>query len=449
VAVTLSLAKRLGTAGYGQIEFAFNLVFWMVLLVREGFDVIAAREIARHPRLVRKVVEHVLAIRLLVASVLLTALVVGTRLLLPGETERAVLGLYGLMLLTTALGLDFVYRGLEKMGLVALSMFVRTSVYAVAVWFAVRYPEQVIWVPILLITGEVCGIALVWAVFVMRYGLPRPRLRQGRALRVFLHRGRTIYLIQVSQALVASVDILVVGLMSGWTGVGLYSASHRMVVAVLTFGLIFQQVAFPSLARSWRSSPEEGRRALNGLVRVLVLGFLPIAVGTSVLAVPLVACLFGPEYRGSAPLLALEIWRAPLLSLAFLYQTTLIALNKEALGVRLLIGGAIGAVPLTALLRWGFGLPGAAAATVLVSLSLAVLGYVRLSREGRQPAWHHQLYRPLVAVAVLVPVSLLLARWHVGLGVLGGAIAYLVTILACGGLKQEDLQMILPNRASL
>jgi O-antigen/teichoic acid export membrane protein len=173
---------------------------------------------------------------------------------------------------------------------------------------------------------------------------------------------------------------------------------------------------------------------------------LPIAVGTSVMAVPLVACLFGPEYAGSAPLLSLEIWRAPLLSLAFLYQTTLIALNKEALGVRLVIGGAICAVPLTVVMRWSFGLPGAAAATVLVSLALAILGYVRLSREGRQPDWHHQLGRPLLAVAALVPVSLILTRWHVGLGVLGGAVAYLATIVACGGLKREDVRMLVPGR---
>src|SRR5262245_32282745 len=50
VLVTLYLAKCLGTEGYGRVEFAFNIAFWLALLVREGLDVIAAREIARHPR---------------------------------------------------------------------------------------------------------------------------------------------------------------------------------------------------------------------------------------------------------------------------------------------------------------------------------------------------------------------------------------------------------------
>ena len=33
VIVTLSLAKRLGVDGYGRIEFAFSVVFWLVLVV--------------------------------------------------------------------------------------------------------------------------------------------------------------------------------------------------------------------------------------------------------------------------------------------------------------------------------------------------------------------------------------------------------------------------------
>ena len=45
VIVSLSLMKRLGVVGYGRIEFAFNVVFWLVLLVRDSSDVIVARAV--------------------------------------------------------------------------------------------------------------------------------------------------------------------------------------------------------------------------------------------------------------------------------------------------------------------------------------------------------------------------------------------------------------------
>ena len=62
-----------------------------------------------------------------------------------------------------------------------------------------------------------------------------------------------------------------------------------------------------------------------------------MAIGTTVLAAPLVHTLFGASYDDAATLLAIGIWRAPLLTLAFLYQTTLIALNRESAGVRMLL----------------------------------------------------------------------------------------------------------------
>jgi O-antigen/teichoic acid export membrane protein len=442
VAVTLFLAKTLGAAGFGRIEFAFNIVFWLVLLVREGLDIIAAREIARHPRLVRPMVNHILAIRGTLALSLLSGLLLVGYATLSDFTDRLILSLYGLLLLTTACGLDYVYRGLERMWLVAISLAIRTSIYAVGVALLVFRPEQALWVPVCLVTGELSGIALVWWVYTRRYGWPRPSLRGSRRLTVFVNRGRPIYLIQVSQAVIGSTDLLVVGLMSLWADVGRYGAPHRMVTAILTFGLIFQQVVFPSLARSWRADPTEGRRALNALVRVLVLGLVPITVGVMILSAPLVKFLLPPEYAEAGLLLALGIWRAPLLTLAYLYQTSLIALNREAAGVKLLLAGALGAGPLVAVFRWSFGLPGAAVAVILTGLALVIAGHCRLAQEGRAPVWHYHLGKPLLAAAPMAAVCCTLRQGPVLVSVLVGATTYGMALGALGGLKRSDLKTI-------
>ena len=439
VAVTLLLVRRLGREGYGRIEFGFHVVFWLVLLVREGLDVIGAREIARHPRLVRPLVNHALAIRGALALGLLAGLAIAQRVLFTEVQDRAILGLYGLMVATTAMGLDFVFRGLERMALVAVSLMIRTGVYATGVALLVGGPERAAWVPALLVAGESIGIGLVWVAYARQFGLPRPSLGGSTFARVFLRRGRSVYLIQVSQAVISSVDLLVVGACCNWGEVGLYSAPHRMVSAVLTFGLIFQQVVFPSLSRSWRDSPAVARRSLDGIVRLLMMALLPMAIGASVLAGPLVQLLFKSDYLGASTLLAIGVWRAPLLTLAFLYQTTLIALNREAAGVRLLLAGAIGSGPLVGVSLWAFGLPGAVGAVVLTGLALVGAGYWRLRIEGRGPAWHHQLARPLLASAAMVPACWVLSGWHVLVGVGGGALVYLATLATLGGFRKGEL----------
>jgi len=441
--VMLGLAQRLGAAGYGRIELAFNIVLWLVLLVREGLDVIATREIARHPRLIRPLVNHILALRLCLAGALLVGLVAVGVLVFSGATERLLLGLYGLLLLTTAIGLDFVYRGLERMGLVAVSLMLRTSIYALGVGIWVTDPSRIVWVPVCLVIGELSGIALVWFHYVRGFGLPRPSLRAGKTARTILRRGRPVYLIQVAQAVIASADLLVVGLMSQWTDVGLYGAPHRMVTAVLTFGVIFRQVVFPTLARTWRASAEQSREALEGMVGILMIGLVPIAAGGTMLADPLVELLLGPEYQGSGPLLAVCALRIPLLTVAFLYQAALIALNREAAGVRMLIAAAASVGPLAALLRWQFGLIGAACSVVIVGFVLLALGHRRLSREGRAPARHHQVFLPIVGSLAMLPVALGIAQWHVLPAILGGAATYLAVLWMLGGLDLERWKRLL------
>ena len=341
------------------------------------------------------------------------------------------------MLFTTASGLDFVYRGTECMGLLAISLCLRTSIYAVGVLAWVGGARQIVWVPIWLAFGEASGIALVWLHYLRNHRAPRPRLG-FRFLTILMQRGRTVCVIQLSQAVISTADLMVVGLLSSWWDVGRYGAPHRMVTALLTFGLIFQQAAFPTLARLWRQTAQAGREALDSLVEVLVTALLPVAIGTTILAEPLVR-LLPEDYAGAGLLLALGISRAPLLILAFLYQTTLIALNRETVGVRSLLLAALGIGPVVALLRIYFGLPGAASGVILLGLALVVAGYASLAREGRHPAWHHHLARPLAASLVMVPVCLALKRWHVLLAVLGGAVAYALVLLSLGGLHRTRL----------
>lgn len=442
VLVTLGLAHELGKEGYGRVEFAFNVVFWLVLLVRNGSEVIAARELARHPRLIRPLVNHILGIKIVVAAVLFLALGVVGWLGMTDPIGRALLLLYGLMLVTTALGIDFVYRGVERMGLLAVSLYLRTAVYSLGVYFWVNDAVAILAIPAWLAVGESLGIALVWARYIREYGLPRPTLTR-RFLAVFGRRCRPVLLIQVAQTVLGSVDLMVVGLLRPWDEVGLYGAPHRMIAAALTFGMIFQQVVFPTLARSWRATSAEARRSLNSLVRALAIGMVPLAVGTTVLADPLIAAILPASYQGGGWLLALGIWRAPLLTLVFLYHTALIATNRESSGVWLLVLGALGSGPLVAVLLHWFGLPGAAVGLGVVALMLVVASYGCLTRESRQPAWHHHLGRPTLASLAMIPVCTAFAPAHLLAAIAAGALTYAIALIMLGGLNRDDIRAIL------
>ncbi len=437
--MTLALTRRLDDTGFGRIEFAFNVVFWLVLIVRDCFETIVTREIARHPRLTRTLVNHILAVKLILAVGILAMLTGASVLLFSEALDRSVMILYGLLLLTTALGLDFVFRGKEAMGLVAVSLMVRTTVYCAGVWFWVDSPARILLVPLWLAAGELTGIALVWVAYTRKYGFPRPVLG-FRFLVVLLSRGRSVGLIHLCQAVIVSADFLVVGLLNPWSEVGHYGAANRMITAVMAFGMILQQVVFPALSRNWRVAPESGQRLLDFAVRALVSGFIPIAVGGSLLSQPLVQFLFPLKYQHADVLLAVGIWKAPLLSLAFLYQAALIATNRESQGLRLLIWGSLCAAPLITVFHWQFGLIGAAIGVLVTGLGLVAAGYSCLASGPCRPAAHHSLGRPLLASSIMVPMSLIGLRVHVVVAVLMGACTYLLVMHLIGGLDFRSVE---------
>jgi O-antigen/teichoic acid export membrane protein len=212
-----------------------------------------------------------------------------------------------------------------------------------------------------------------------------------------------------------------------------------MISAVLAFGMIFQQVVFPALSRNWRASSDAGRRLLDFAVRMLMSGFIPVAVGGALLADPLVKFLLPSGFHHSALLLAVGIWKAPLLSLAFLYQATLIAMNRESQGMRLLLWGSIFSAPLIAVFHWRLGLPGAAMAVLVIGLGLVAAGYSCLWDCRCRPPVHHHVARPAVASVFMIPACLLGLQVHVVVAVLAGALTYLLTMNLIGGL---DFQIV-------
>ncbi|MDX2036078.1 MAG: oligosaccharide flippase family protein [Isosphaeraceae bacterium] len=447
VVVTLALTERLGRGGFGRIEFGFNVVFWLVLIVRDGFEVIAARELARHRRLVRPLVNHILAVKLLISSVLYALLFVASGLLVSGWEERAVLRAYGLLLFTTALGLDFVYRALERMGLTAVSLVIRTTVYAAGVAWAVGPDSRLVEVPLRLVLGEAVGIGLVWIAYSREWGLPRPAFRAGFA-KVIAGRGRAVLAIYFAQTMLTTIDMMLVGLLMSWTDSGLYSAPQRLIAAVLTLGMIFQQVVFPSLARAWRMRASESRHALDRLVRLLVLLFLPAAVGATVLAGPISGVLFPRDFEASAILLAVGIWRAPLLVIAFLYQGALIALNRESTASRYVYAAAAISPPAIAVGLFAFGLVGASAAMVVVSAGLLAAAYARLAAERRAPAWHHHVARPLAACAAMSAAAIPIARWSPAAAIVAGGVVYIVALFVTGAIDPVEIRALLVHRSA-
>ena len=298
VVVTLSLAKRLGVEGYGRIEFAFNIVFWLVLLLRDSSDVIVARELSRHPRLIRPLVDQVLAYKSLFALVLFSALTLVGSLTLADRSDWMVLALYGLMLFTTAIGLDFVFRGTERMGLVALR-----SAFAPASMRSGSWPVRARCQPDRLGAGladrgrgerDRAGLVQLFE------ELPAAAAAAGFAVSLDHRAARAECL---PDPAFAGGDQL--GRPAGGRVLELLERRRPLRGAApdghgpADIWPDFSAGGVPDPGAVVAADGGAGREALDSLVEVLMTGLVPVAVGCTVLADPLVHLCSPPDYAGA------------------------------------------------------------------------------------------------------------------------------------------------------
>jgi lipopolysaccharide exporter len=201
-------------------------------------------------------------------------------------------------------------------------------------------------------------------------------------------------------------DSLLIGRLMNTASVGFYSVGAE-IAALPTTELIepLGRAAFSGFAAGRQQKTDSGETFLR-LIGSAALLTLPAGVGLSLVAAPLVALAFGPEWTQAVPVLRI-------LSLSFTIMVfghlSLHLLSAHALLGRLVgitLAGAAVRVALLALLIPNFGLTGAAigaAIAVVLEQALTVATALRRFRiDPRQMI--NRIWRPIVATAVMAAI---------------------------------------------
>ena len=381
--VMIHLARRLGTSGFADFEYASAVAAWCLVLVRGGFDTIAYREGARRPGLIRPLTELLLGLRLASAAAGLLAVLALAWLAGPGRGPVVVAS--GLVLVPSALAADLGLRASGRFGPLALAQGVRALGLALGVGCLVTGQGRAIVAAGCVAGAEVAGALVLLGFHASSHGLPRPRFRR-RAWSVLAGRGAVAGLTRFARVTLYAADMIALGWVAG-PGLGPYAAARRLGFALLALGLVVPTALGPRLARAWAAGPAEARAVLGRASLGLASAAWPAAVGLSATADRWMPRLFGDDFGAGGPWLALIAARLPLVLASNLQQTALIAARREAVALRLVAGMtalALLLIPPLAVARgpWGVGL-----GMLGVEVAGAVAGRIALGRLGLVWAW--------------------------------------------------------------
>jgi PST family polysaccharide transporter len=170
------------------------------------------------------------------------------------------------------------------------------------------------------------------------------------------------------------IDQIMLGQMLGNRAVGMYSAATRISEVWYFIPISIVASVSPSLIEAKKASTELYYQRLSNLFRFMVLIALAIAVPMTFAAGYLATALYGNDYEGVGPILAIHIWAALFVFLGVAQSPWTINEGLTKLALLRTFVGAVANVFLNLLLIPKNGAIGAAIATTIsYGLSAVIL----------------------------------------------------------------------------
>lgn len=423
------MLRVLGSDGIGRYTFAIAVSGYLEILSNFGLNALVIREGAQRGESLARIGGSSLLLRIALwaaglPAVLLLLVLWRSQLGLADDAVAATL-LLSLALApgNVAATYSSLFYARERVEVPAF-LTVATTVAKVLLGFAA-----------LLLGYGIVGLAAValvgnlWTALAL--GLLAARLNVCRRLEFSLAEARAmiapafpLMLNHLLATLFFKIDILLLQPMRGDRELGYYATAYKFVDGLQIIPSAFTFAVFPLLSRLAAWSTHGMRDAYASSLRLLVAVSVPLALGITAAAYPLVAAVGGSGFLPDAAIaLQLLIWFLPLSFANGLTQYALVAAGQQrtitaafAAAVVFNVGANLAAIPI-----WGYR--GAAVVTVLSEVVLAIpFGIVAARSVGLSP---------------IRPILPFLATGAVGLG------AYLVAEPVVGGAAALALALAL------
>ena len=141
------LARILGVASFGVLEFAGSVLTYLLLIADGGLEMWGTREAANAADL-PTLAARIVPIRLLLATISFVLLLAVLPLFPDYPSLRALLVVYGLTVFAQAASLKWLFMGQQKMAGVARGLVIGQAIFAVTVVGLIRSPAGLVWVPV-------------------------------------------------------------------------------------------------------------------------------------------------------------------------------------------------------------------------------------------------------------------------------------------------------------
>ena len=346
------VARGLGPAAMGAFTVAYGAAMMLMLLLAAGQVEVLIRETARLPETARGLSRLSRMWQWRVALVAVPVSAVAAAFVPDGVLRWTLIAFIPYAWFRSVLiSRGAVFKGLDRME-VEVRGRVTELAFALVILAFLTWRSAPVWTTGLAFSvGAAAGTAVVVRALHKLPSGVEPSLVDGYLAR----EGAVFLLLSLGLQAMLRVDtFLLAGFAFPKERIGLYGVASAPVWGLLGVAQLVAVASYPTLAKS----ATEGRLNVR---RVLAIAFGGAAIGVALAAaltvvrVPLVRLVFGPQYLGAAPVMAVLVWALPGACVAMLLGVLVAACGRQRWGLAtqgIILASAV-AADLVAIPRWG------------------------------------------------------------------------------------------------
>ncbi len=287
------LARVMGSEVFGQISFAFAFLPLAMIFSDIGLPMYGIREVSRKGG-IQEISNNIISTRLFfsIAVFFVASLIV---LVLPAFYQyRYIIIATFMFVIPYSMGIDWAFRGLEKMQYSALWTFIQYALFFLGVLLIVKTDSNILSVPILrtfaVAISSATLIVLAYRKFGLRFELKRPEREIMKASAPFM-------ISSLLSTIFLNLDSICLGIMDTPESVGIYNAACR--IYILFIGIISALYLAYAPVFS-RSNKDDVKRVIKDFSKTIHIIAFPVSFMLLTFSKEIIITVYGIEYGQSA-----------------------------------------------------------------------------------------------------------------------------------------------------
>lgn len=437
------LARFLGVAGFGILNFAAYYCSLFLVLFDFGISQLLTRELARDLSRSRELVGKTVLLK--IGMVFVSSLFVGA-LTFISDFDRVTN--WSVLLTTASIAINSVsmvflsaFQAHRKMVLVSIANMANDLLLSIAIILVIQEFPFVITALILTVITSLVNLGILFAVYHRTVGMPEYRLDTA-LWKMLMKESAPIAVSSLGISTYTFIGPTVLKYTRGDVEVGIYSAGYKLISILTLIPTAFTQVVYPIFSDFYANAKEKLEKALADSLRVITIISVPLATGIIILTPKIFALLYSEEFNPGMIVLQLTIAGNIFGYMDWILYAFLLAINQQVFLMRLSAVTGLGVLTASILFVPFFGFVALPFITIVTELSLFIIQLGHLRKLGYTSFSLNHLLKPIFASLVLA--GLLLTPIGVSAFVMlpFSALLYLGVIYLIRGLGEQEMTLL-------